>query len=365
MNQIRLSLLLFVGLGLSGCNEDAIPHLPPRPVLTTTIAPITTKIFGPFVGTVEARYQTQLGFQTSGRMIERDVYVGDLVKKGQHLAALDATIAQFGLTRAEAAVSDAEAQFAYAQGIVNRQKILVAGGNAPQEAIDNATANLDTADARLDEAKAALIVAEKQIGYTSLASNFDGVVTVWSAEVGQYVDAGQAVVTIARPDIREAVVNIPDDLISSVIPGMEFDTQLQASPKINCKSRVREIDPLADPITRAHRVRLTLENPGSAFRLGTTVTVALERAIKPEIEVPADAVLDESDGQYIWILTDGGHRVARRKVEIVKSDGNEVVVGSGLAAGDRIVVVGVHSLDSGQAVVGEDVSAANPKGTSL
>ncbi len=80
--------------GLAGCNNDTAP-LPPRPVLTMTVTPVTTEIFGPFSGTVQARYQTQLGFQTSGRMVARDVYVSDLVKKGQRLAALDPTIARF------------------------------------------------------------------------------------------------------------------------------------------------------------------------------------------------------------------------------------------------------------------------------
>ena len=75
--------------------------------------------------------------------------------------------------------------------------------------MDNATAQLETAKARVDEAKAALVVAEKQIDYTVLTANFDGVVTAWSAEVGQYVSVGQAVVTIARPDVREAVVEFP------------------------------------------------------------------------------------------------------------------------------------------------------------
>jgi membrane fusion protein, multidrug efflux system len=362
MTPLRLGALLLIGLNLAGCDSDTPLPVPPRPVLTTTITPISTETFGPFLGTVEPRYQTQLGFQTSGRMIERDVNVGDLVRKGQRLAALEETIAQFGLARAEADVNDAQAQFAYAQGILNRQKILVTNDNAPQVAMDNATAQLETAEARVDQAKAALIVAEKQIGYTVLTANFDGVVTSWSAEVGQYVSIGQAVVTIARPDVREAVVDIPDDLIGSITPGMEFTARLQASPEISCESRVREIDPLADPITRAHRVLLTLEGPGSAFRLGTTVTIAREQAIPPKILVPAAAVLSDSNGEYVWILAENGLTVTRRKIRVTGTEGDNIIVRSGLAAGDRIVIVGVHSLRDGQAVAGEAGSATKSKG---
>lgn len=362
MNLLRFGVLLSIGLNLAGCNSDAPSPVPPRPVLTTTIALISTETFGPFLGTVEPRYQTQLGFQTSGRMIERDVNVGDLVRKGQRLAALGATIAQFGLARAEADVNDAQAQFAYAQGILNRQKILVANDNAPQVAMDNATAQLETAKARVDQAKAALVVAEKQMDYTVLTANFDGVVTAWSAEVGQYVSVGQAVVTIARPDVRDAVVDIPDDLIGGVTPGMEFTARLEASPEISCKSRVREIDPLADPITRAHRVRLTLEDPGAAFRLGTTVTIAREQAIPSKILVPAAAVLSDGSGRYVWVLAENGQSVTRRKIGVAGNEGDSIIVQSGLATGDRIVIVGVHSLRDGQAVAGEAGSVTKSKG---
>ena len=122
MNPLRFGVLLLIGLNLAGCNSDTPLPVSSRPVLTTTVALISTQTFGPFLGTVEPRYQTQLGFQTSGRMIERDVNVGDLVRKGQRLAALGATIAQFGLGRAEADVNDALAQFAYAQGIRNGRR---------------------------------------------------------------------------------------------------------------------------------------------------------------------------------------------------------------------------------------------------
>ena len=143
---------------------------------------------------------------------------------------------------------------------------------------------------------------------------------------------------------------------------MEFTARLQASPEISCKSRVREIDPLADPITRAHRVRLTLEDPGSAFRLGTTVTIAREQAIPSKILVPAAAVLSDGSGRYVWVLAENGLSVTRRNIGVAGTEGDSIIVRSGLASGDRIVVVGVHSLRNGQAVAGEASSATKSKG---
>ena len=69
---------------------------------------------------------------------------------------------------------------------------------------------------------------KNKLATRELHANFDGVVTAWSAEVGQFVGDGQAVVTIARPDTREAAVDIPDELIDHVAPGMVFNVRLEA-----------------------------------------------------------------------------------------------------------------------------------------
>ena len=176
-----LRAVLLGAIGLAGCGEAAPLPEPVRPVLTMIeVVPITKEIFGPFAGTVAARYQTQLGFQTSGRIVARDVYVGDIVVKGQRLAALDPILARLSLTRAKADVVDAKAQLTNAEHVLEREKILAAARTAPQSDLDNAIARRDTAKAKLDQSESALQLAEQQMGYTELYANFDGVVSSWS-----------------------------------------------------------------------------------------------------------------------------------------------------------------------------------------
>ena len=346
-------LLLALPLACGGCSGEDEPPPPLRPVLTTIVEPVTTEVFGPFASTVEARYQTQLGFQLAGRMVARDVFVGDTVRKGQRLAALDPTVTQFALLRAKADVANAQAQLTNAEGIEARQHTLASGGNASQATLDNAVAGRDTARAQLDQAQAALRMVETQVGYTELHANFDGVVTAWTAEVGQYVDNGQAVVTLARPDIREAVVDIPDDLVGRLAPGMAFSVQLQAAPDEKASAVVREIGPLADEATRSHRVRLTLQNASPAFRLGTTVSISHETVVAPFMRVPAQAVLAQEGKTFVWRLAKDAKHVARVAVALAGVIDGQALVTSGLDAGDRIVTVGVHSLRDGEAVAGE------------
>jgi membrane fusion protein, multidrug efflux system len=360
-----LRAALLGALGLAGCGEAAPQPEPVRPVLTIEVIPITKEIFGPFAGTVAARYQTQLGFQTSGRIVARDVYVGDIVAKGQRLAALDPILARLSLTRAKADVVDAKAQLTNAEHVLERQKILAAAQTAPQSDLDNAIAQRDTAKAKLDQSESALRLAEQQMGYTELYANFDGVVSSWSAEIGEFVGEGKTVVTIARPEAREAVVDIPDNLIARVRPGMEFAARLQTSPEIVARALVREIDPLADSLTRAHRVFLTLQDPSPGFRLGTTVTVEIDRSIPPRILIPGNAVVSEAGAKHVWVLAQDRRSVARRAIEVGAVEGEMVAVSSGLAAGDRIVVVGVHSLHDGQEVAGEAAPSDKAGGAKL
>jgi RND family efflux transporter MFP subunit len=285
--------------------------------------------------------------------VARDVYVGDVVVKGQRLAALDPILARLSLTRAKADVVDAKAQLTNAERVFEREKILAAKRTASQSELDNAIARRETAKAKLDQSESALRLAEEQVGYTELYANFDGVVSAWSAEIGEFVGEGKGVVTIARPEAREAVVDIPDNLIARVGLGMEFAAGLQTSPSMVARALVREIDPLADSLTRAHRVYLTLEDPRPGFRLGTTVTVEIDRPIPPKILVPSGAVVSEAGAKHVWVMAQDRRSVARRAIEVGAAEGEMVAVSSGLAAGDRIVVVGVHSLHDGQEVAGE------------
>jgi RND family efflux transporter MFP subunit len=113
---------------------------------------------------------------------------------------------------------------------------------------------------------------------------------------------------------------------------------------------VRGVDPAADPITRTHKVYLTLNDPPPAFRLGITISVILSRPVSPRIDLPATALLEQGGKTQVWIVDPATSKVALRDVTVVARDEGMVSVGSGIAPGERVVTVGVHSLTAGQAV---------------
>jgi RND family efflux transporter MFP subunit len=350
----RLSgLAVIAPLSLAGCGpEETHEAEPVRPVLTQVAEPRDAAIFGPFVGTVEPRYQSQLGFQISGRMVARDVTVGDVVKAGQRLAALDPVVSRFDLARAEADLADARGQAENAVAAEARSRRLLAGNAVSQAALDQAVARRDTAQARLAQAEASLQKARDQMGYTELKAEFDGVVTQRLAEIGQVLSAGQGVVTVARPEARDAVVDIPEALVGAMPPDGVFTVSLQSAPELTARGRVRETAPFAEAGTRTRRIRMTLENPGPAFRLGAMITVSLSQNVPRRFLLPASAFLGEGEHRAVWVVAPDGRSVARRDVTVSPGAENEggIAVTDGLRPGERVVVAGIHSIRDGQPV---------------
>ncbi len=331
--------------------EEKQTNQPPRPVLSVLVEPPTAAVFGPFTGTIQPRYQSTNGFQISGRILMRNANVGDLVKAGQVLASLDPKLSQFSVTSAQADSANARATLINAQANEERKRKLLADrtGGTTQAQVDDAIAGRETAQAALDQALASLRKAKEQLGYTQLRAEYDGVISSWDVEVGQVVSAGQAVVTIARPDIREAVFDVPAEQTKQMQQGAAFTVSLLTDNAVSTSGKIREITPLAEASTRTQRVRLSLEHPPEAFRLGTTVTVTQSHRIEPVIEIPAAAVLRGDGRAQVWIVTPS-NTVELREIAIGKQAGETVAVSKGLAAGDRVVTAGVHSLTIGQRV---------------
>jgi membrane fusion protein, multidrug efflux system len=335
---------------LPGCKEETAVAPPVRPVLWTQATVRTSETVGPFAGTIEARYSAAVGFRVFGRLVARDVNIGDLVKAGTRLAALDPAVQTVAVRSAEASVANAQAQVANATAAETRQRELLERNVATQAQFELAQKNRETATAGLVQAKANLTKALDDLAYTQLHSDIDGVVIARDAEIGQVVNAGQPVVTIARPEVKEAVFDLPDPIATALTPDAIFNVMPQLDPVAATTGRVREIAPMADPATRTRRVRLTLADPPESFRLGTTITVALTRTISPRIELPATAVLAREGKSLVWIVDPATSTVAPREVRITGGDQGMVAVTEGLVPGERVVTAGVHSLSPGQAV---------------
>ncbi len=184
-------------LAMAGCKQEAKAPEPVRPVLSTILQPAASGSTVA-VGTVQPRYETNLGFRVLGRLIARPVNVGDLVVKGQMVAAIDPTALDLAVRSAKADLSKAEALLENAIGTEERKRILIKTDATTKQTLDDAEQVRAGAQASTARARANLSKAIEQLGYAEVKADFAGVVTAVSAEVGQVVSPGQSVVTVAR-----------------------------------------------------------------------------------------------------------------------------------------------------------------------
>ncbi len=353
------TLVLALALVLAACepqdghHADATPVI--RPVRTVTVEPVTFRMGASATGTIEARADADLGFRIAGKLVERKVDVSDQVKAGDLLARLDDQDQRNALRTAEANLASAQADQVQARNEEARKRELLANGNAPQAQYDAALLAMRTADAKVVATQAALQSARDRVGYTELRADRDGVVTTIGAEPGQVVEAGQMVVRVAQPEEREAVFNVAETGIRAAPKDPVIDVALAGAPDIAATGRVREVSPQADPVTRTHTVRVALDNPPDALRLGATVVGRLKKPPAPVVELPGTALFEEAGRTFVWLVDPKAQTVRRQPVVIRPGDGagdsaGPVIVTEGLTRGDVVVTAGVHSLSEGQRI---------------
>lgn len=144
-----------------------------------------------------------------------------------------------------------------------------------KQAVDDAEQVRAGAEASVARAQANLTKTLEQLGYAQVKTDFAGVITAVGAEVGQVVSPGQTVVTVARPDVREAVADIGADFPVPLTIGLRVIVSLQLLPAVQVQGQIREIAPQADPVTRTQRIRIAFSDLPPSFRLGATVTARL------------------------------------------------------------------------------------------
>lgn len=231
-----------------------------------------------------------------------------------------------------------------------RMKTLLKTETETQARVESAELSREAAQASLVRARTALSKAEEQLSYTQIVAEFDGVVTATGAEVGQVVAAGDTVVTVARPDQRDAVIDVPDGT-QPLAPDMSIVISLQINPDITATGTVREVAPSSDEATRTRRIKIAIENAPEAFRLGSTITASLQVPDeKKQIVVPSGAVFEADGKPSVWVIDETALTISARAVGVAPGEGGRTIITSGLEPGTRIATAGVNSLSAGETI---------------
>jgi RND family efflux transporter MFP subunit len=346
------ALLALAALALlSACNRAAeAPQPEVRPVRAITIEKRAGGDTIALTGSIQAQTEINLSFRIDGRMLERNLSVGDAVRPGQPVARLDAQNEESSLQAAQAQLVAARARLAEARNNFTRFRDLVAENAVSRASFEQAETAMKGAEAQVESAQTQVTLGENRLSYTRLVSDVAGVVTAQGAEPGEVVGAGRMIVQVARDGSRDAVFDVPARVKDAAPANPTISVVLTSDPKVTTTGTVREVAPRADPVTGTFRIRVRLNNPPPAMRLGATVTGRMKLATAANIEVPPSAIIRSDRQAAVWVVDPKTGLVAARNIEVRSSDPVRVEVASGLNAGDIVVTAGVQALRAGQKV---------------
>ena len=351
------ALSLSALLVLCACSKPVEKTEDVRPVRVMTIAlePATSALV--FSGEVRPKVESRLGFRVNGKIVARLVEVGTTVKRGQVLMRLDPQDLALAQVQAQAGMSAAESNRDLAKAELKRYQELKEKNFVSATVLDSKETTYKAAQASFEQSVAVYKNQLNQSSYTSLVADADGVVTSVDAEVGQVVAAGTPVIRVAQTSDIDVVVGIPEDKVSTIRQLTDVSVRLWANKGEAIPAKLRELSPIADPVTRTFAAKLALPPTQKDLKLGMTASATFALKDAPiAIKLPLTALFQEKNVTSVWLVEAGAVRLV--PIVISGSSGQSVLVGAGLNPGQVVVTAGVHQLKVGQkvSILGEEAT---------
>ena len=306
-------------------------------------------------GVVRPRYQTEMAFRVSGKIRSRHIEVGQTVRAGQLLFELEDEDFRLQQKAAEANLQIARANLIQTTADERRQQQLRSSNAISAAEYERSVAARDAAIGQELSAQRQLEIAGNQLAYCKLVAGTDGIVTEVSAEAGQVVALGARVCVIAQECEWEAVVDIPENRLPDV-KELKAEATFWSMPGVKAKAVLRELSPIADPLTRTYQGRFSILDAPPTVKLGMTATVAwncdieVDDADAARFSIPATAVFQRDGKPAVWVVEPDEGEIRAECVEIVKYEKERLVVRASLAHGQWIVSAGAYQLDESQRV---------------
>jgi RND family efflux transporter MFP subunit len=344
---VNLVLLPLIFYPLVSCDRGAGPieSKPlPRLVRTFTVSSPAEGLWRELPGVVDAARKADLGFRIAGKLESLLANEGDVVEEGQLLARLDDKDSRIQMTSRQADYNQAHADYERGQKLV--EKGLISRSDHEK---------LEAQDA---SARAALELARQNLEYTSLNAPFAGEIAKRHVENYEEVAAKQTIYTLHDLSSMTIRVDVPESVM--ILTSDEAELKLEAIfdkiPEQRFPITLREVSTRANPDSNTFGVTFNLPRIENFNILpGMSVTVRGERiadskALQGSVFIPAQAVIEDAAGRFVYIAKPAGDGLARIEKRPVTTDrltsaGLEIV--SGLAMGDRVVTAGMSKMRQG------------------
>ena len=345
----RLALAAALAALAGGCGGKGGAHEPAAPVRVVAVRESVVPAEFAAVGTVTPIKSIPVKARVDGQILEIAVREGGDVARGDLMLRIDPRPFEVQRDIAAANLAHDTALLAKAQDILKRSDDLVAKGNIATNQYLDTKSDASAAAAAADADRAALQNARLNLEFATLRSPIDGRVGRFLLQQGSLVKANDVnpLFTINQLDPIYVDFAVPERFVSDVLGAAQqgdVEVVLQADgaagTTLERSGRLTFVDNQVDPASGTVRVRATIANSDRALWPGQFARVSVRvPAGGPVLWVPASALGQGPDGAYVYVI--GEKPVAeQRAVRIARSEGERVVIASGLKAGERIVVDG-------------------------
>jgi membrane fusion protein (multidrug efflux system) len=373
--------LAAVGAIAAGCSKEAPPPQRPVPEVTAiTVEPRDIPYVPNFVAQTESSRQVNIVARVSGFLDKIAYQEGELVKEGQLLFQLDPKPFQAQLEAARGELQSQQARFTTAQANLGRVKPLAEQNALSRADLDRAQGEFDSAKAAVFAAEAKVKEAELNLGYATIRSPVTGLASRSLQRQGAFVNAmseSANLTYVAAIDPVWVTFSVSQNLAAKwreafaakqVIEPKNRDYTVEVVLPDGTRhphaGKINFADPSFSQETGSFMVRAVLPNPRKELRPGMFVTAYVHGARRPDaIVVPQLAVQQGSNGHIVYVVKPDGTAEVRPVVVGDYFGEKDIIVLTGLQAGDRVVVDGVLRVVPGQPVkVVEPGAAAAAKG---
>jgi RND family efflux transporter MFP subunit len=351
MNWFKRILLLFlvfiliagavkiIMLRTQGLGSDNPPQGPVLAVHTALVKNGTLKDFALYRGIIQAEKDINLAPRVQGRIVGITGQAGDKVKKGQVIIKIDASEIKSNIKALQAEKREIKSRIWLLERTLNRQKSVSRQALSRQK-LDDTQSNLKQARANLERVIHELKTARTRLGYTRLKAPFTGLIQERLQETGDMAQPGKPVLSLEDPSAGYTVlVNIPPSFLSK----LEIGSKLVLKHKDKTeKAELTRLHPTTDKISSLAAVEAKVSAPPFGLPTGASIKVNLQLADLKGFIVPEQALLEQKEDSFVFVLQDKSH-VQPVKAQIKGRSGDQVVLQANLHPGQK-VIVGSYSL---------------------
>ena len=372
---LLLSLLLcgaLAGCGRGQKNARASGPPPSVPVGVATVKQRDFPVYLTGLGAVTAFNTVSLKTRIDGQITQVNFIEGQDVKEGELLIQIDPRPYQVALEQAEANLQRDQAQLTNAKVQYERMKALYDGGVIAKQDLDTQEASFGQYEGTIAADKAAIDNAKLNLVYTRITAPINGRIGLRQVDIGNYVTAasGASMAVITQMHPIAIIFTLPEDQLQSVRERMQKGT-LQVDvynrddqTKLST-GKLLTIDNLIDQTTGTVRFKAVFENPDNSLWPNQFVNVhLLLETRKGAITAPVSAIQRGPQGTFVY-LVDNSNTVEVRPVQLALTQGNTVVIASGLQAGERVVTDGQEKLQAGSRVTPQAPAKQQTTGTDI